>query len=1318
VGGVAVDWAGFDRDYERRRVVLPTYPFQRQRYWIDVTTRHRPAAEAALLHPLLGSRVATPLREQLFTARVGPKSVPFLGDHAFLGRAVYPAAAYVEMALAAADAAGLGPVSFEGMAIEAPLVFENGEDRPVQSIVGPADGKESAFEVFGREGAGPEGEGGWTRHVTGRLVPQPETPPQHVSLAELQARCPEAVSVEELYERYRASGVEYGPAFRGMESLRRGESCAVGRVRVPDAALADAGAYRVHPALLDAAFQLLGAVLPDDEGGGSLYLPTGLKRLAVSADVPKRLWAFASLNPSDPARLLADLRLFDDSGRVAVEVNGLLLQRTSREAVERNTARSLRDWLYEVRWPVDERPASDALPSAGTWVVLLGASGVGAAVASRLEQGGSRCVRVLSGDAFGHGSDGSVTVRPDHPEDFEALLAFAASDGSKPVQGIVHLWGVDDEEVSSDADGPFTAIARSSAGALHLVQAACRAGGDPVRLWLVTRGAQATEGDGASVVVSASALWGLGRTIAAEHPELRCVCVDLDPAPGRDDGAADVLRELGQTGEESQVAYRQGNRRLARLERAGPPSAAEARAGAGQSLQLQISQRGVLDNLRRVPVARRAPGRGEVEIQVRAAGLNFRDVLNALGMYAGEAGLLGNELAGTVVAVGEGVSGLAPGDAVMGMGDGCFCDFVTAPAVQIVRTPERLSFEEAATIPVVFLTAQYALGHLAQLARGERVLVHSAAGGVGMAAVQIAQRAGAEIFATAGSPAKREMLASLGIRHVMDSRSTKFVDEIRERTGGAGIDVVLNSLTGEAIPSSLSLLREGGRFLEIGKAGIWEPERVAAEYPHVRYHVVFLGALTVEEPALVQEMLSGLGRSLAEGTLQPLPLQVFPLREAARAFRHMAAARHVGKIVLAVDGASEGRVVREDGTYLITGGLGGLVLRTARWLVDEGARSLVLVGRSAPSPAARDAVREIEALGARVAVRQADVSRREDVSRLLAETAGDAPPLRGVIHAAGVLDDGALLRTTWERIVPVLAAKAEGAWNLHRSTRDLPLDFFVMYSSVASVFGSPGQAGYAAANAFLDGLAHRRTFEGRPALSVNWGPWAEVGMAAAQDEAIRRRRAQGGADPISPADGLRALEELLGRRVAQAVVFPVRWATFLGGRDVPPFLRDVVRGSAPARPPAAGQGPALLREIAEAPESERAGVLLAHVRQQALKVLGLGAGHPLDPDQPLSSLGLDSLMAVELRNALGESLGVKVELGRILDATATLALLAAHVQALLPRHPELSGAPIPPGEGEADLDAGDAARLLQELPALSNDQVDELLSRVMRERPR
>lgn len=460
-----------------------------------------------------------------------------------------------------------------------------------------------------------------------------------------------------------------------------------------------------------------------------------------------------------------------------------------------------------------------------------------------------------------------------------------------------------------------------------------------------------------------------------------------------------------------------------------------------------------MENLRLEPLQRRPPAPGEVEIQVRATGLNFRDVLNALGMlqeYSSELGLdsttdlpFGGECAGVIVAVGEGVSHLSIGDEVIAaLAIGSLSSFVTVKADMVVPKPAQLSFEAAATIPTTFLTAYYGLHHRAKIQSGERVLIHAAAGGVGQAAVQLARQAGAEVFATA-SPAKWDYLKSLGITRVMNSRSLDFADEVMTMTEGQGVDIVLNSFNGEFIPKSLQALAREGRLIEIGKIGIWSEGQVSATRPDVDYIPFDLLEIAQQDPGLIRQMLRELMSQLRSGSLQPLPHRVFPLGRVVDAFRYLAGAKHIGKVIVSLPAAtsSEPPQLLPENSYLITGGLGALGLTVARWMVERGARHLVLSGRSEPSTAARQTLTELEALGAKLLTVPADVSQPEDVTRLLARVDSWGPPLRGLVHAAGVLDDGVLQQLDWQRFTRVMAPKVAGAWNLHQLTRSLPLDF-------------------------------------------------------------------------------------------------------------------------------------------------------------------------------------------------------------------------------------------------------------------------------------
>jgi NAD(P)-dependent dehydrogenase (short-subunit alcohol dehydrogenase family) len=455
----------------------------------------------------------------------------------------------------------------------------------------------------------------------------------------------------------------------------------------------------------------------------------------------------------------------------------------------------------------------------------------------------------------------------------------------------------------------------------------------------------------------------------------------------------------------------------------------------------------------------------------------------------------------------------------------------------------------------------------------------------------------------------------------------------------------LNSLAGEFIPASLSVLSERGTFLEIGKRDLLTPEQAAALKPHAAYHILDLSRFLYEDLDLLQELFRDVVSAVNKRTIQPLRCQTFPLEDAAAAFRFMAQAKHIGKIVLTQEAPNSHLAIKADATYLITGGLRGLGLLAAKHLVDRGARHLVLMGRHQASESAEQAIASMRGLGTRVNVASGDVSRIEDVKSVLDKIESDMPPLRGIIHSAGLLDDGILLQQNWEKFSRVMAPKVDGTWNLHSLTLNKPLDFMVLFSSTAAIFGSAGQANHAAANMFMDMLAHYRHAQGLPALSINWGVWSDVGVAAELN--VAERTTQKGVGTISAEQGLKVLDDLMEQDAPQVVVTPILWSAFMesyanGGRPV--WLSKLAqekqkRGAShqvatqQERPPAF-----ILQRLEEAPANQKRDILLGFVHEQVIKVLGLSPTDSVNPRQPLQELGLDSLTAVELRNMLGKSL--------------------------------------------------------------------------------
>jgi acyl transferase domain-containing protein/NADPH:quinone reductase-like Zn-dependent oxidoreductase/SAM-dependent methyltransferase/acyl carrier protein len=869
-----------------------------------------------------------------------------------------------------------------------------------------------------------------------------------------------------------------------------------------------------------------------------------------------------------------------------------------------------------------------------------------------------------------------------------------------PVDGVVHASALDgDPWLEADAAAVSAAEAAGPAGALRAARALLGES-PPPRLWLLSRAAQQVLA-GEAVAPLQAEVWGVARTLRLEHPELRCTAIDLpvDAGPAELDALG---RELAEGGEEPEVALRGGARHVARLARLGL-GAAEARAAPSPGPWRLVAASPSLDALQRVPAARRAPGPGEVEIEVEATGLNFKDVLNVLGMYPGDPGPLGGECAGRIAAVGAGVEGFTIGDEVLAVAGGSFASHVVAAAHLVARRPEGVGAEEGASFPIAYVTAEFCLGHVARLRAGERVLVHAAAGGVGMAAVRLALRAGATVFATAGAPWKRELLRELGVQHVLDSRSTAFGDEILARTGGAGVDVVLNSLSGEAIPASFRAIARGGRFVELGKRGILTPAAVAALGKDLAYTVVDWGETAARDPALVGGILARLVAALGAGTLAPLPRHAFPVAEAQRAFRLMAQARHAGKVVVR-HGAGAAPAIRRDGTYLVTGGTAGLGLVAGRWLAERGAGRIVLVGRRGETPEVAAAAAAMRAKGAAVQVEALDVADEAALAALLRRLRADGPPLRGVFHGAGVLDDAAVLHQDEARLARVLAPKVRGGWALDRLTRPDPLDAFVLFASVAGVLGSRGQANHAAANAFLDALARERAARGLPALSVDWGAWSEVGAAA--DRGLEAGLAAKGVGTITPAQGLSALEALLAAGRSQAVVAPVDWGRWLGGAPSP-FLSEVVGvapapGGATASAGGAGgtaAGRDLRAQLAGEPPGRWRKLVEAFVHERAARALGLDPARPLDPRRPLGELGLDSLLAVELRNKLGTALGHTFPATLLFDHPTVEALTDHILEAVL-------GASSAPAVDAEKPSAG----LVESIEDLSDEEVERQLA--------
>lgn len=1299
VNGVEPDWHAFHRRWKRRPVQLPTYAFQRSRHWIDIEGDEGESDTGAALagattagHPLLGRRL--PAANVVLEGRLSVDRHPYLDDHRVQGRAILPATAYLEMAVAAATATddAEGPSSvLRDVVLRQPLMLGDDVTR-VQLSVAPLEGGEREVTVHSARGGGSNGSQSWTLHAratAGTGGPQP--PPADVEA--LRRRCPEEVPAERIYDGLERRGLQYGPAFRGLRRAWRGERDVLAEVELPETLSADG--YRAHPALLDACLHALAAAQPDPEDGEGPLVPVRMDSATIHAPLPDRVVVHArTAGPADAAESIADLTVLAPDGARLAELRGLQLMAIEGRSDDSADPGS---WLYELAFEEPGEVAASPAVEGGDWLIMADRGGVGDELAQLLRAGGSRCVVAVRGEELRRMDDDRFAAPA---AGLEQVLEEAF--GEESPSGIVHMWGLDVPDPGGEG-WLDDCLAAGCASLMSTVQALVgqkrRA-----RLRVVTAGAQAVGDEGPGPDPAQATLLGFTRSIALEHPELRAATVDLDPDAAPAAAAAALAAELAND-DEPAVALRGGGRHVARLRRRGASAPGEADSagsnGSGPSrlevprseaFRLRSSTAGVLDNLGLAPARRHGAGAGQVELEVRAAGLNFRDVMKAMGVYPGSAEdrrTLGDECAGVVVAVGPDVEGVAEGDEVVAVAPGAFGSHATTAAELVVPKPPELSFEQAAALPIAFMTAIHSLRHLARLSAGERCLIHAAAGGVGIAAVQVARAAGAEIYATAGNDEKRDLVRSLGVEHVMDSRSLAFADEILELTGGEGVDVVLNSLAGEAIPRSLALLRPFGRFVEIGKRDIFQNSRVGLR-PFSRaisLHAVDLDRLLRERRAYGSELLRETMAGFADGTFEPPPVEVHRIDGAHRAFRTMAQARHVGKLVLSLEGLSADppaghTTIRADASYLITGGFGELGVAVARRLAERGAGALVLVGRRPPPDAVEAAAAELEAAGTRVMLEVADVTRAEDMTRVLARVRAEAPELRGIVHAAGALDDAFVVNLTEDRCRAVVAPKALGAWTLHELTTDASLDFLVLFSSATAVLGSPGQAHYAAGNAFMDALAERRARAGLRTLSIGWGAWSEIGMAARAGEGSRSIVAAAGA--IAPEQGLDLLERLIGEDVTCVEVLPFDWERL--GSLFPALTRSpLLSGLTDTSGDARMSDPGAAEVLAAGPE-DLGPALQRFVRRELARVVEMDP-EELDPQVSVHDIGLDSMMALELKNRVEGSLDVELPVVDLMEGLSIAELatrLAGLVRAARERNGGTTAAaqPAPAEDGE------------------------------------
>jgi acyl transferase domain-containing protein/NADPH:quinone reductase-like Zn-dependent oxidoreductase/acyl carrier protein len=1221
--GGRISWKKF-YDLSFSKIQLPAYPWQREEFWVESKSNNSQRSSSIRsnsqsTHPLLSQRVEMPEGSDLYIweTEIDLKDYPYLKDHKIQDTIVFPGAGYLEIIWAAIfEIFGEGGHLVQNVALKNALPLQENKSVTLQIILTQKIADTYKIEIYSYQES--EDDNHWVEHAEATIhinATRDRLSPNSLPLEIIERNTFNTISKEEHYQKTTSIALPYGAAFQTVESLKTGENFILADISANDLIKNSIGKYFIHPAILDGFIQtFLSAIYGDNEKG--TFVPVSVGKILLhnyKKDLSKGKIG-VKITSDHYDRLIVNGVVYDEAGQVALEFRDFELDRLESSVVESESEQILFETI----------DIETELPEAQSKKVLLFASDE--LTEEFLDQIQAKFI-VKTGTFFVQNGNEFI-IDPSIADHYTQIIH--ATKGQ--VDTIVHTWNLDEKVVSGLEQQDITTLS-----VIYTLQAAVKTD-YASKLWVIT--------DLVEKFPAQSTVLGLLNVVRNEHPEFNASSIQIDGVVW--DKTLKVI--LSNTEENSWKITPDKSS----VERLSPLNLSDNKEIISKKIPVEnipfevvTNEPGLLSNLiiqrkNLTPLASH-----QIQIKVQAIGINFMNLMSALGIYPGKENgfaTLGIECAGIIDAVGENVSDLKIGDRVFGMAYHTMSSHIQVDASLMQIIPDNLSFEEAATIPVVFLTVYYGLIVQARLQAGERVLIHSATGGVGLAAIQVAQFLGAEIYATAGSHEKRELLRSMGVEYVYDSRSLDFADRIMQDTSNEGIDVVLNSLTGSAMVESLELLRNFGRFVEIGKKDVYDNSQIGLQAfsKGLSYFMIDFEKMIFEKPRLVGDLLGELLPFFENESFTPLTSKVFHVSEVEKAFDFMTSGKHIGKIVIQINSDnvwiedSKSTSFSSDGTFLITGGYGGLGLTFAQYLVEKGVRRLILTGRTGHSD--NPIIEDLRKQGAEIIIAKADVGEREDIENVLLTYINETHPLVGVFHLAGILEDASILNIEEEVYYRVLDPKVLGAYNLHLATQAHEIEHFVLFSSSTILFGSPGQAAYVSANRYMDALVAYRQRAGLPGLAIQWGTVSDVGLAASAENRSDRLKEEGIA-PLSPQECTQIFDQLYTNDapIVGAFRFDIsKWEQAYPSAAKNHFY-DILRENTTATVTISEDGSKELSQKEILTEIDDLELRTTTLENQLKGMVGKVV--KLDPEDihiktTFKSLGIDSLMSIQLKNQL------------------------------------------------------------------------------------
>lgn len=1248
-----------------RLITLPNYAWQKEYYWEESEiSRQERFGQSGHVYLNNDLRQNSPT----FEVELNNQFFPYLKDHCIGDTIVFPGAGYIEAGFALnqkifnKDECTLKNIQFHQMlAIEA--------DR-IQRLHLNYDASKKTYSVFSRF---VEDDVSWMLHSTGKIMQFiPDEDITSKNLNDIVRKCKEEINIEDFYNKLSSSGLLYGSFFRTAERVWKGtENEVLVKIKINTLLEKSNDGYLIHPTILDATFQGLVALFDIGmEKEGTPYIPVELERITLYKSVGDKCWAYGKIMEKSDKRIKGDILIFNDEGEVVVDIKGIHCQAIAG-IKEQSKENSTKEKIYEYSWENSERTDEEIDGKRlQNCLVFLDNSNWGQDFIEMLKRNNIGYTEVEDGECFRRTDNNKYTVRKDRSDDI--LQLFSELKG-QAFTDVIYLWTLNEKQSLLDIN---VSNLVDHCLILASIVKGLKDNSYETSVSIISRGSEYVNSEDSISNLIGAGIAGLGELITNEYPNIQCKVFDLSYVESQDEQKL-VLDELLSGNTERDVAFRNGRRFVKRLMKISTDNKDVETMSVSTKSPVCLVQdiRGNLNSLHYIVSNRNEPTANEIEIQNYASALNFKDVLKVHGRispkaikdtYIGEN--IGMECSGKVIRIGENIKEFKVGDEVGVFASNTFQSYITCnPETSIIyKRPKGFSYEDTPLF-VPFFTAYYALIKIANLQKGEKVLIHNAAGGVGLSAIQIAQWKGAEIFATVGNETKRDYLKSMGIEHILNSRSLEFTEYISKATNNKGVDVVLNAMTGDALVESFELLAPYGRFIEIGKRDITENSDLPMRT--FNNNVIFasfdLDRMLKDKLYLVKEIWKEILSGFEEGYFVPLPTTVFEASEALEAFDFMHKSNHIGRILLNFKESSvnvplktkEGYDFKKSGTFLITGGTKGFGLEIAKWLASKGVEQLVLISRSGVnSIEGANTIADIEKNGTKVVVKSVDICNKNQVQELLKYIKSNLPPLRGIFHGAMVLNDGYLIDLDRTSFNDVINPKVLGAINLHNYTKDESLDFFISLSSISSIIGNPKQGNYVVANTFLDSFAHYRRSRNLPATTINLGVLGDTGVVA-RSEKLNKYLEMSGVKALKNEEIFNVLEYILENKFTQVGLFDidwVKWGKARGSKIASSRFKRLIEESKKQNNET-GMVSEFIEKIHMLKEEEIKEKLIFILRNIVAKLLRCPVDG-LDINKGLVQLGVDSLMSVELQGMIAAELGVEVAAVDILKGPSIIQL--------------------------------------------------------------